>query len=364
MFRLAALRTLALAYSREWNWYQQKNSPDWRFLLMIIYSLLMLSGFVVLLKGADLFVDGAARLARGMNVSPMAVGLTVVAFGTSAPELFVNISAGISGSTDIALGNIMGSNIANILLILGISALIRPLTVSTGTVWKEIPFSLLAAVLLWVLASDVYIDGAVRSTITRSDGLVLLGFFAIFIAYTASIAEPVPGLPEVIPAPADKAARIALKMTVGFCGLLFGGRWIVDSAVIMGDYLAIPRAVMGLIVVALGTSLPELATSVMAARRGDVEIAVGNVVGSNIFNVFFILGITAVIRPLPFNPAANVDMGVMMAASIMLFIFMFTGRVRIMDRWEGVLALLTYALYVVYLLYPLFSTAVPAGPGG
>jgi cation:H+ antiporter len=331
---------------------------------MIVHFLLLLGGFVVLIKGADLFVDGSARLARGLNVSSMAVGMTVVAFGTSAPELFVSISAGVGGSTDIALGNVVGSNIANILLILGISALIRPLTVSRGTVWKEIPFNLLAAVMLWILASDVYLDGTFFSTITRSDGLVLLGFFTIFIAYTASIAAPVAGLPDVRPAPADKALGIALKMTIGFCGLLFGGNWIVDSAVILGEILAIPEAVMGLTVVAVGTSLPELATSVMAARRGDVEIAVGNVVGSNIFNLFFILGVSAVIRPLPFNPAAHVDVGVMVAASILLFIFMFTGRVRIMDRWEGGLALLIYALYSGYLLYPLFSPGVPAGPGG
>jgi cation:H+ antiporter len=331
---------------------------------MIIPLLLMLVGFVVLIKGADLFVDGAARLAQKLRVSPMAVGLTVVAFGTSAPELFVNIYAGIGGNTDLALGNVVGSNIANILLILGISAVVRPLTVSKGTVWKEIPFSLVAALMLWVLACDVYIDGASRSTITRSDGLVLLGFFGIFIAYTASIAAPVAGLPEIGPTPAGKLSRIVLKMAIGLCGLLFGGRWVVDSAVILGDLLAVPRAVMGLTVVALGTSLPELATSVMAARRGDVEIALGNVVGSNIFNVFFILGVSAVIRPLPFNPAANVDMGALMAASILLFIFMFTGRVRIMGRWEGALALLIYALYVVYLLYPLFSPGVPRGAGG
>jgi cation:H+ antiporter len=331
---------------------------------MIVSSLFLLSGFFLLIKGADLFVDGAAQLARGINMSPMAVGLTLVAFGTSAPELFVNISAGISDNTDIALGNVMGSNIANILLILGISALVRPLTVSKGTVWKAIPFSLLAAVMLWVLASDVYIDGAARSTITRSDGLVLLGFFAIFIVYTASIATPVSGLPTVNPAPADSALRMAMKLTIGFFGLLFGGRWIVDSVVILGDYLAIPRAIMGLTVVAVGTSLPELATSVMAARRGDVEIAVGNVVGSNIFNVFFILGVSAVIRPLPFNPAANVDMGVMMAAGLLLFVFMFTGRVRIMDRWEGALALLIYVLYIGYLLLPFLSPGTLAGSGG
>jgi cation:H+ antiporter len=331
---------------------------------MFLSSLVLLAGFVFLIKGADLFVDGAAQLARGMSVSPMVVGLTVVAFGTSAPELFVNISAAISSNTDLSLGNVMGSNIANILLILGISALIRPLTVSKGVVWRETPFCLLAAVVLWVLASDVYIDGAVRSTITRSDGLVLLGFFAIFIAFTASSVAPVTGLPMVNPAPADSAARVAMKMTIGFWGLLLGGRWIADSTVILGDYLAISQAVMGLTVVAVGTSLPELATSVMAARRGDVEIAVGNVVGSNIFNVFFVLGISAVLRPLPFHPAANVDMGVMMAASILLFVFMFTGRVRVMSRWEGAVALLIFALYIGFLLFPIFSPGIETGSGG
>lgn len=328
---------------------------------MMMPILWLLAGFAVLIKGADLFVDGAARLARGMDVSPMAVGLTVVAFGTSAPEMFVNISAAIGGNTDIALGNVMGSNIANILLVLGVSALIRPLTVSRGTVWKEIPFSLLAVVMLWILASDAIIDGAPSSLVSRSDGLALLGFFALFIVYTASIATPVAGLPDIRPLPADKASLIALKMAIGFCGLLFGGRWIVDSAVVLGDYLAIPRSVMGLTVVAMGTSLPEMATSAMAARRGDVEIAVGNVVGSNIFNVFLVLGVSAVIHPLPFNPAANVDMGVMMAASLLLFVFMFTGRVRIMDRWEGALALLIYLLYIGYLLLPLLSPGMPAG---
>ena len=319
----------------------------------------LIAAFVILIKGADLFVDAAARMARGLYLSPMAVGLTVVAFGTSAPELFVNISAGIGGSTAIALGNVVGSNIANILLILGISALIRPLTVSKGTVWKEIPFSLLAAVTLWVLASDVYIDGALFSAISRSDGMVLLAFFVVFLSYTASIAKPVDGLPTIRPAAPDKATPVALKMIIGFCGLLFGGRWIVAAAVTLADMLAIPQSVIGLTVVALGTSLPELATSAVAARRGNVEIAVGNVVGSNIFNVFLVLGVSAIIRPLPFNPAANVDMGVMMAASLLLFIFMFTGRIRVMDRREGALALLIYFLYIGYLLLPIFSSAFP-----
>ena len=325
---------------------------------MILSLFLLLAGFFVLIKGADLFVDGAARLARGLNVSPMAVGLTVVAFGTSAPELFVNIAAAVSGDTDIALGNIVGSNITNILLILGISALIRPLTISAGAVWKEIPYTLLAAIVLWVMVNDVYFDNAFFSVISRSEGLVLIGFFLVFMAYTASIGPEMDDLPKIDPPTSTKVSTIALKIAIGFCGLLFGARWIVDSAVVLADMLKIPRSVVGLTVVALGTSLPELATSVMAARRGAVEIAVGNVVGSNIFNVFFILGISAVIRPLPVNPVVNVDMAVMTAASLLLFIFMFTGRVRVMDRWEGGLAIVIYLLYVGYLFFPIFSPSL------
>jgi len=325
---------------------------------MIFYLVLMLAGFGLLIKGADLFVDGAAKLARGLNVSPMAVGLTVVAFGTSTPELFVNIAASISGETEIALGNIVGSNIANILLVLGVSALLRPLTVGRETVWKTIPFSLLAAVILWVVASDVTINGSFFSTISRSDGLVLLGYFAIFIVYTASIAMPVTGLPHVAPVVPGHSNTVILKMMFGFCGLLFGGRMTVDGAAVLAGRLGISPAIIGLTVVAVGTSLPELATSMIAARRGEVEIAVGNVVGSNIFNVFFILGISAVIRPLPFNPSAHVDMAVMTAASLLLFIFMFTGQERIMDRWEGALAVLIYCLYIGYLMVSVLSPGI------
>lgn len=325
---------------------------------MTLSLFLLLAGFFVLIKGADLFVDGAACLARGLKISPMVVGLTVVAFGTSAPELFVNIAAGISGDTDIALGNVVGSNIANILLVLGISALIRPLTLSDGTVWQEIPFTLLAAIVLWVLVNDVSIDNAFFSVLSRSEGLVLIGFFLVFMAYTVSIGPELDGLPQIDPPASHKASAIALKIAIGFCGLLFGSRWIVDNAVVLADILEIPRSVVGATVVAFGTSLPELATSVMAARRGAVGIAVGNVVGSNIFNVFFILGISAVIRPLPVNPAVNVDMAMMTAASLLLFIFMFTGRVRVMDRWEGGLSILIYLLYVGYLFFPILSPSL------
>lgn len=327
----------------------------------MIGSLLLLAGLGLLIKGADLFVDGNAQLARGVDVSPLAVGLTVVALGTSVPELFVNIAAVISGDPDIALGNVVGSNIANILLILGVSALIRPLTVPKGTVWKAIPFSLLAAAVAWGVASDVSLDGCFFSAVSRTDGLVLLGYFGVFVVYMLSVATPVAALPHVPPALPGRSGAIIIKVLLGFCGLLFGGRMTIDGAAALATVLGISGGVIGLSVVAAGTSLPELVVSIAAARRGEVEIAVGNVVGSNIFNGFFILGLSAFIRPLPFDPAGHVDMAVMTAAHILLFIFMFTGRERIMGRREGALAILIYGLYIGYLLFPVFSPGTVAG---
>jgi len=318
---------------------------------MIFHAVVLIVGFIVLVTGAGLLVDGAARLARAGNIAPMAVGLTVVAFGTSVSALFVNIAASSNGYPDIALGNVLGGNIANMLLVLGICAQVRPLTVSKGTVWKAIPFNLLAAVVLWVMASDVFLDSVPFSAIGRSDGLILLCFFAIFVTGMRSVAAPVDGLPKIEAAAPDRVALTALKMTIGFAGLIVGAHWVVENTAALAALLAIPRYVMGLTLVAVGTSLPGLAASTMAARRGDVEIAVGGVVGSTIFNALFVLGVSAVIQPLPFHPAAYMDMAVMVAAGIMMFIFMFTGRVRIMGRLEGALALLIYVLYIGYLFY-------------
>jgi len=317
---------------------------------MLLATVLLAAGLVLLIKGADIFVDGAARIARGMQIPPMAIGLTVVAFGTSVPELFVNIAAAVSADTGIALGNVVGSNSANILLVLGIAALIRPLSLPRATVWRGIPFCLLAAVVMWIMAADEPIDGAFFACISRSDGLLLLGYFAVFLAYAASFAAPLDGLPRIVPALPGTVGSVALKMAAGFCGLLFGGRMIVEGGAGLATLMGVPQRVVGLTVVAVGTSLPELATSILAARRGEVELALGNVVGSNIFNIFFILGVSAVIRPLPFNPAAHVDMSVMTAATVLLFVFMFTGRQRVMHRWEGALALLMYAGYLTYLI--------------
>lgn len=312
--------------------------------------ILLFIGFVLLIKGADLLVDGASYIARRFKVSDLVIGLTVVAFGTSSPELVVNITASARGNTDIAIGNILGSNIANIFLILGISAVIYPLTVSRGTVWKEIPFSLLAAVLLGILANDQLIDKTGFSTLTRIDGLVLLSFFVIFLYYSFAIAKEIEGMREHVPEHAYGLPKALFFVSLGLAGLTLGGQWIVSGAMHIAKYLGMSESLVGLTIVAVGTSLPELATSAMAAYRRNVEIAVGNVVGSNIFNVFFVLGVSSIIRPLPFQPGNNPDIGVLIIADLLLFTYMFTGKKRSLDRWEGLIFLIIYAGYLTFLI--------------
>lgn len=316
---------------------------------MLPYLLLVL-GFVLLVKGADLLIDGASSIARRLKVSDLVIGLTVVAFGTSTPELFVNIVASAKGNTGIAIGNVLGSNIANILLILGVSSVVFPLTVTKGTVWREIPFSFLAALVLGILANDHLIDHRDFSAISRTDGLVFLSFFAIFMYYSASIAKKIEGMEEHVPEKQLGMLKSTLLVVCGLIGLTVGGKWIVDGAVHMALKFGMSESLVGLTIVAVGTSLPELATSAMAAYRRNVEIAVGNVVGSNIFNIFFVLGVSATIRPLPFQTVNNIDIGVVVLANFVLFASMFTGKRRSLDRWEGGVLLAVYVLYIAYLV--------------
>lgn len=316
---------------------------------MLPYLLLVL-GFVLLVKGADLLIDGASSIARRLNVSDSVIGLTVVAFGTSTPELFVNIVASAKGNTGIAIGNVLGSNIANILLILGVSSVVFPLTVTKGTVWREIPFSFLAALVLGILANDHLIDHRDFSAISRTDGLAFLSFFAIFMYYSASIAKKIEGMEEHVPEKQPGMLKSTLLVVCGLIGLTGGGKWIVDGGVHMALKFGMSESLVGLTIVAVGTSLPELATSAMAAYRRNVEIAVGNVVGSNIFNIFFVLGVSATIRPLPFQTVNNIDIGVVVLANFVLFASMFTGKRRSLDRWEGGVLLAVYVLYIAYLV--------------
>jgi cation:H+ antiporter len=313
--------------------------------------LMIVIGFAFLIKGADMLVDGASAVARRFNVSDMVIGLTVVAFGTSAPELAVNVLAAVQKTTDIAIGNVIGSNIANIFLILGIAALIRPLRVTSEIVWREIPMCLLAALVLAVLANDRFIDGGMTDSLTRIDGLVLLCFFAIFIYYAVAGALKVGDIAELPLTDVLGTRRALLLVGLGLLGLIGGGQMIVSGAVSISRLLGISEVVIGLSVVAIGTSLPELATSTMAARKGNADIAVGNVVGSNIFNILFILGTSASIQPLPFRTQGNVDIGTVLLATILLFLFMFTGRRHAIDRWEGFLFTSLYAAYMGILIF-------------
>lgn len=315
----------------------------------MISVMLLVVGFLLLLKGAAFLVDGSSAIARRLKVSDLAIGLTVVAFGTSTPELFVNLFASAQGNAAIAVGNIVGSNIANVLFILGVSALIHPLSVTRGTIWKEIPFSLLAAILVAILLNDRLLEGSGVSVLSRSDGIALLAFFAIFLYYTAGIAGRVEGLEQAAASKVHRLSRAVGKSILGLGGLILGGRFVVGSAIDLGRLLGASESLMGLTVVAVGTSLPELATSAMAAYRKNSDIAVGNIVGSNIFNIFFILGTSATIRPLPLQPGGNADLGVLVGSSLLLFLCMFTGSKRLLDRWEGGLLLILYIGYLSYL---------------
>jgi cation:H+ antiporter len=317
----------------------------------VLPYILLAAGFVILIKGADFLVAGASSIARRFHISDLAIGLTVVAFGTSTPELFVNIVAGAQGNADIAIGNVLGSNIANVFLILGISAVIYPLNVSKGTVWKEIPFSLLAAIVLAFLANDQLIDKQNGSVLLRSDGLVLMSFFVIFLYYSAHIAHEIDGLDAQAAPKIFGLIKSLGLMIVGLAGLIVGGQWIVNGAVHLALKLGLSQSTVGLTVVAVGTSLPELATSAVAAYRKNVDIAVGNVVGSNIFNIFFVLGISSMVHPLPFRVQDNINIGMVVLASLLLFIFMFTGKKKSLDRWEGVVSVCIYVIYIIFLFY-------------
>ncbi len=317
--------------------------------LMLTYILFVI-GFVLLIKGASLLVDGSASIAKRLKISSIVIGLTIVAFGTSAPEFIVNIFASMNGNTDIAIGNILGSNIANVFLILGVASIIYPLTTKGNTVWKEIPMSLLAALILGVLVNDVRIDNGVFAGLGRIDGIVLLSFFIIFLYYTFGIAKTSGGAEEVDEVKDLSYLKSWVYIVLGLAGLVIGGKWIVDGAVKIATMLNVSQSLIGLTVVAIGTSLPELATSAIAAFKKQSDIAIGNVVGSNIFNIFWILGFSAVIKPLPFSPSSDIDIVMTIFASFMLFVIMFIGKKHVIEKWQGIIMILIYIAYLVFII--------------
>jgi len=316
---------------------------------MLASLLTTVAGLALLTVGAEILVRGASSLAKRLAIAEIVIGLTVVAFGTSTPEMVVNVFAAAEGRTEIVFGNVIGSNICNILLILGLAGLIYPVAVQRSTVWKEIPFSLLATLVLLLLVRDTWDPARPQDVLSRNDGLVFLLLFAIFITYTF-------GLTAVQSSDEFDVKVYSWRMSLAVIGaglalLVVGGRLCVGGAVGLARQLALSEKFIGSTIVAVGTSLPELATSAVAAYRRRPDIAVGNVVGSNIFNILAILGISAVIRPVRYPPAFNPDMYVLIAATLFLFVVMFTGRRRKLDRWEAALMLGGYVGYVAYLLY-------------
>ena len=314
---------------------------------MILEIILLIVGLLLLVKGADWLVDGASVLAKKKNVSDLAIGLTIVAFGTSAPELVVNAVAASGNYPDIVFGNIIGSNNFNLFVILGLSGLIIPLSVQSSTVWKEIPFSLFAAIILFFLANNYFLTESKEVSIW--DAGILLVFFAAFLYYVATQLKSEPSI-DSVEIKDYSTQKIWGLIVIGLVGLVGGGKLVVDNAVSMAQSLGVSEKIIGLTIVAAGTSLPELATSVVAAMKKNADIAIGNIVGSNIFNIFLILGVSGIIRPLEFNTSFNTDLYLLAGGTIFLFIAMFTGKRHKLDRWEAFVLLATYLLYTGYLI--------------
>ncbi len=318
---------------------------------MILNIFLLVLGFVILIKGADLFVDGASGMAANFKVSKILIGLTIVAFGTSAPELAVGIKSILSGNGDIVLGNVIGSNILNILLIVGLSAVFHSLTVKNNTVRKELPITMLITTLFAVLLSDHVFDKSIRNAFTRSDGIILLLFFSVFIYYLISISKK--NKEKEIEKENEKKISLLKSIIftiVGLTGIILGSNFVVDSASFIAKAMGVTERLISLTVIALGTSLPELVTSVTATRKGEYDIAIGNVVGSNIFNIGMVIGIpTSLIGGIGVINFSYIDILVMIIASVLLFMFSFNDY-KISKR-EGIFLLLVFVTYYSYVLF-------------
>lgn len=313
---------------------------------MVIQSLILLVGFVLLIKGADWFVDGASALAKKYNVSNLTIGLTVVAFGTSAPELVVNAFGSIENHQEIVVGNVVGSNIFNLFLILGITGIMAPLVVQSSTVWKEIPLSFLAVIILFALTFN-FLSLEPR-LISRLDGIVLLFMFGMFLYYIYSQLKK-----ETIDHGSNDKQLSKIKLwsfiLFGLTALILGGKLVVDNAILLASSLGVSEKIIGLTIVAAGTSLPELVTSLVAVMKKNNDIAIGNIIGSNIFNIFLILAVSALIRPITYDPKFDIDLYVLAGGTFFLFVAMFTGKKKRLDRWEAGVLLVSFLMYSAYM---------------
>lgn len=324
--------------------------------------LFLIGGLILILLGANGLTDGSASVAKRFRIPPIVIGLTIVAFGTSAPELTVSVSSALKGSADIAIGNVVGSNIFNTLMIVGCTALFAPIVITRNTLRKEIPLCILSSVVLLVCANDVFLDKASENILNRVDGLLLLCFFAIFMGYTFAIART-PSTPATSNAqqPAHPAEEDDIKLLPwwkstlyiigGLAALIYGGQLFVNGATGIARNLGVSESIIGLTLVAAGTSLPELATSIVAALKKNPEIAIGNVIGSNLFNIFFVLGCSASITPLRLSGITNFDLLTLVGSGILLWFFGLFFAKRTITRIEGSIMVLCYVAYTVVLIY-------------
>ncbi len=316
---------------------------------MIILSVLIIAGFVALIFGANWLVDGSSALAKKYNVSDLIIGLTIVSFGTSAPELVVNSIASYNGYSDIILGNILGSNNFNLFITLGIAGLIYPMRVQNSTVWKEIPISFFAAFLFLMMANNFFFTD--NSAVLRIDGVVLMICFAAFLFYIfkqmKAGKEPV----EKIAYHHKSNFKIWSFILLGLAALILGGQLVVDNGVKLATLMGVSEKIIGLTIIAIGTSLPELLTSVVAAIKKNSGIAMGNIIGSNIFNILFILSISSLIAPIKFLKYFNTDLYILLGGTLFLFFSMFIGRKYKLDRWQAAVLLIFYLVYMGYLIW-------------
>lgn len=322
----------------------------------------------MLTKGADFLVTGAASMARRWGISSLVIGLTIVAFGTSAPEFFVNMVSSINGTNGITIGNIIGSNLANVLLGIGIIAIIRPIAIQNGTAWKEIPFLMLATFLFWSNASDHIIDGTPENIITRSEAVMMVGLFVLFMVYTfgiSKVADKQQGEDiEVLP-----LGKSLLWFFLGLVGLIIGGDIVVSSAIDIARFFDLSESLIGITIVAVGTSIPDIMTTIVAARKNNIGMAVGNIIGSNIFNILWVLAVSALIRPIPVERAMQPDLLLTLAVAVLLFIAFnfkkpsrgkkfrwsnvlgFVDKNHEISRWEGIVFVGLYAGYMGFLIW-------------
>lgn len=311
--------------------------------------LLLVIGFALLIKGADFFVDGSSNIARLLRIPPILIGLTIVAFGTSSPEATVSIIAAIQGTADVSIGNVVGSNIFNLTLVVGIATILFPIKVQDETIRKEIPFTLLASIALIVLISDTLLEGFNVNYISRSDGLIFLLFFSVFMYYVIEVALRSRQVSVKQDVPSDIQWGKNIFITVlGLAGIIIGGQMVVDNGKEIAYAWGMSEALVGLTIIAIGTSLPELVTSVAAALKKESEIALGNIVGSNIFNILFVLGVSSVISPLQVNSKVITDIILMIVLTVLLLIFSRTNYK--IGKAEGFILVIGYILYLTYII--------------